>query len=53
MWVWISNFKPYETVLRAEFWTILSRLIFWNKDWDPYYQPHLNALKSANIIKDW
>ena len=43
MWVWISNFKPYETVLRAEFWTILSRAIWGSKnDWgEPYYKNHL------------
>ena len=52
MGVWIENFKPYESVLRAEFWTILSRLVFKNKDWNPYYQPHLNALRASNIMKD-
>ena len=52
MWIWIENFKPYDSVYRAEFWTILSRLVFWLEDWFPYYQPHLHKLYEANIIKN-
>ena len=38
MWQWISNFRPYDKVTRAEFGTILSRLLWWDKynGWTPY-----------------
>ena len=52
MWIGIENFKPYDTVYRAEFWTILSRLIFWLEDWFPYYQPHLHKLYETSIMKN-
>ena len=48
----IQKFKPYDNVLRAEFWTILSRLVFWISDWIPYYQPHLNTLKANWIMNN-
>ena len=40
---WITKFRPYDPVTRAEFWTILSRLLYWDKYnwWNPYYQNHL------------
>ena len=49
---WITKFRPYDKVTRAEFWTILSRLLYWDKYnwWDPYYQKHLNQLKGEWII---
>ena len=46
----ITKFKPYDNIIRAEFWTILSRLLFSNSDWDPYYEPHLRSLSSRGII---
>ena len=52
MWIWIDNFRPYENVTRSEFWTILSRLVFWVSDWIPYYQTHLNTLKSNWIMNN-
>ena len=52
MWVNVQTFKPYDNVLRAEFWTILSRLVFWVSDWTPYYQPHLATLKSYWIMNN-
>jgi hypothetical protein len=53
MWVWIEDFRPYDIVSRAEFWTALSRVLFWDKynstEWD-WYSKHLNALKEEWII---
>jgi len=50
---WISSFKPKDYVTRAEFWTILSRALWWNKNewWTTYYEKHLKALKSEWIMK--
>ena len=53
MWVWIDKFRPYDSVTRAEFWTALSRVLYWdtyNQNWDNYYSKHLNALKNAWIM---
>ena len=49
---WITKFRPYDPVTRAEFWTILSRLLYWDKYnwWNPYYQNHLINLKNAGIM---
>lgn len=46
MWQWITKFRPKDKVTRAEFWTILSRLLYWDKYnwWKPYYKKHLNQL---------
>lgn len=51
---WIKYFRPYDKVTRAEFWTILSRTLFWNEynSKDNYYNRHLTVLNSLNIIKD-
>ena len=51
---WITKFRPNDTVSRAEFWTVLSRLLYWNQYewWSPYYQNHLNALNKNWIIKN-
>jgi hypothetical protein len=48
----ISNFRPYDTITRAEFGTALSRVL-WDKTYEggtPYYAGHLNALKTAGIM---
>ena len=51
MWIWIDNFRPYDTVTRAEFGTALSRMLFNIKDWkDKYYSTHLSKLKQEWII---
>ena len=49
---WITKFRPYDKVTRAEVWTIISRLLYWNKYdwWNPYYQKHLNQLKYLKIL---
>ncbi len=50
---WITSFKPKDFVTRAEFWTVLSRALWWDKNewWTTYYQNHLKALKSEWIMK--
>ena len=59
MWIHTTNyqaipdFMPSKRVSRAEFGTILSRVLWWNKyEWtnENYYINHLNALKESNII---
>ena len=52
MWQWITSFKPKNPVTRAEFWTILSRALRWDKNewWSTYYGNHLKALKSEWIM---
>jgi len=52
MGVGISAFRPYDTVSRAEFGTVLSRAIWGTKNDGgvPYYAAHLNALKNAGIM---
>ena len=49
---WITSFKPKDSVTRAEFWTVLSRSLRWNKNewWSTYYENHLKALKSKWIM---
>lgn len=53
-----ENFDPNSIITRAEFWTILSRLIYGNRynvyegEGDTYerYEKHLNALNSDGIM---
>ena len=47
-----STFKPNQAVSRAQFGTILSRLLRGTKynGWSPYYLNHLNALKDVWIM---
>ena len=54
MWQWITKFRPYDKVTRAEFWTILSRLLYWDKYnwWNPYYKLHVNKLYMVWIMSD-
>lgn len=53
MWVWINNFRPHDTVTRAEFWTALSRMLYWTDDWqDHYYSTHLAKLYNEWIINN-
>lgn len=51
----ISDFMPKKFVSRAEFWTILSRILRWNKyeaekNSRYYYVDHLNKLKNNWIL---
>ena len=59
MWIHTTNYEPIpdfmpgKRVSRAEFGTVLSRILWWNKyEWtnSNYYVNHLNALKENNII---
>ncbi len=53
MWQWISDFRPNDYVTRAEFWTVLSRMLFNTEDWvDKYYSTHLAKLKSEWVISN-
>ena len=53
MWVWIDDFYPDWKVSRAEFGTVLSRLLFNTPDWkDNYYTTHLAKLKAEWIISN-
>ena len=52
MWLDMKKFSPNLRVTRAQFGTIMSRLLWWKKyaGWTPYYRKHLNALKANNIM---
>ena len=53
MWVWTKKFRPYDSVTRAEFWTVLSRLLYGTIDWNnKYYTTHLTKLKQEWIISN-
>ena len=54
MWQWVTSFKPTNYVTRAEFGTILSRALRWDKYewWSNYYENHLKALKAEWIMKN-
>ena len=54
MWEWNTAFNPMWKVTVAQFWTILSRALWWNMyDWsDPYYLSHLYALEENKILDD-
>jgi hypothetical protein len=48
----ITEFRPYDTLSRAEFGTALSRVL-WGDTYNggtPYYAKHLEALKDAGIM---
>ncbi len=58
MWIRMQDFMPNKLLDRAEFWTILSRLLWWDK-YDVvdatatnfYYRRHLEALNREWIMK--
>jgi len=63
MWIHTANHKPIKDfmprkfVSRAEFWTILSRILWWkkheaSKNSSKYYVEHLNSLKNDNILNN-
>jgi len=54
MGVDITSFSPNQEVTRAQFGTIISRVIRWTgpNGWTPYYIAHLNVLKLAGIMND-
>lgn len=54
MWVGVTSFNPNWLVTRAEFGTVLSRILYGNiyNNWEFYYSNHLKILKEKWIIKD-
>jgi len=54
MGIGVKNFNPNGIVTRAEFGTVLSRVLYWNtyNDWEFYYSNHLKILKENGIIKN-
>jgi hypothetical protein len=48
----MDYFQPYAQVSRAQFWTILSRLLYGTtyNGGKPYYMKHLQALKENGIM---
>lgn len=53
MWIGINKFRPKDSVSRAEFGTVLSRILYWDTynvtNWK-YYEKHLKALKDNGVI---
>jgi hypothetical protein len=58
MWIRVKNFNPNKIVSRAEFWTVLSRLLWWDTydeldtDHHLYFTKHLKALQENGFMKD-
>ncbi len=53
MWSNGKNFKPTDTIDRAQLWTVFSRILWWNLydvGWKWYYIYHVNALQTAWIM---
>ena len=52
MWQWISDFRPFDKITRAEVATAVSRIVWWDKYdwWNPYYLNHIIALKDGWVI---
>lgn len=52
----LNDFRPNDTVTRAEFGTVMSRILWGSKyevkDGSEWYAGHLQALKNTKIIKD-
>ncbi len=55
MWTKWNDFRPRDKVTRAELWTVISRILWWD-EYDNggkrYYIYHLNALKYNGIMND-
>ncbi len=51
----LASFRPYDRVIRAEFGTILSRIVYGDtyntQDSKRYREKHITALKNNNIYK--
>ena len=50
----VKRFRPSDTVTLWEFWTILTRAIWWDEfqGWNPYYKKSLEVLKKLWIVDD-
>lgn len=54
-WSPMEKFNPNKTVTRAEFATVLSRVLFgniYNQTGKNYYEKHIEALENANILSN-
>ena len=52
-WKPIRYFNPSWKVTRAEFATVLSRVLYWskyNQSWSKYYEKHIKALENDGIL---
>ena len=60
MWIHYNGtplryFDPSWKVSRAEFATVLSRVLFWdkyNQDWSKYYEKHIKAFEEVGILNN-
>ncbi len=58
MWIYTEEFMPNKIVDRAEFWTVVSRILWWEKyneldtDNNLYFTKHLKALQENGFMKD-
>ena len=50
MWIDMKYFQPKKYVTRAQFWTIIGRLMWWKLSSKPYYAEHLLRLKERWIM---
>ena len=51
----MQDFNPNKNVTRAEFATVLSRVLYgntYNQNWKNYYEKHIEALGNANILSN-
>ncbi len=53
-WQATNIFHPDQSVTRAQFWTVLSRALRWDRynGGEPFYSMHLSALQQADIMKN-
>jgi hypothetical protein len=54
-WKPLRYFNPSWKVSRAEFATVLSRVLFWdtyNQDWSKYYEKHIKILEKNGILNN-
>ena len=55
MWKDGNNFNPTKPLDKAQLWTVLSRILWWdgyNNNWKWYYIYHLNMLNSYGIMNN-
>lgn len=55
LWImgqWISDFRPFDKITRAEVATAISRIVWWNTYdwWNPYYLNHIIALMNWWVV---
>lgn len=54
MWQWITQFRPYDKITKAEVATAVSRILWWAQYdwWTPFYINHVYALENAWVLTD-